>query len=120
MKLNEITNYFYISPFVDENIKKFILSHQFSDATMACQDEAYRWALLLIKNDIEVEYVFGTCNDEGHAWLLVGEDGEIFDPTAAQFAKINRKLRPQDLEYDNEQYYDKDDILNEKLPLFGY
>jgi hypothetical protein len=81
---------FWFSPGFDSDIKNYILTNQFPNACLACQDEVYRWAKKLAKSGIESEIHHGFYypngdydSPEGHSWLEI--EGSIFDPTAGQF-----------------------------------
>lgn len=84
-----------------------------ANPTLACQDEARRWAKRLLEAnpemDIELtEGFFMLDGDpdqaEGHMWLLI--DGDIFDPTAMQF-----KGEIAAVFYEVHLYHEGDDLL---------
>jgi len=50
---------------------------------LGCQDVSYAWAKVFKDAGVSVEVHHGMYKGDGHTWLEV--DGNIFDPTAAQF-----------------------------------
>jgi hypothetical protein len=113
-----MNNYFWFEPSFDEKLKEYILAHQLKNASLACQVESARWANKLLKYNeqlskdeeytVEVHegmYVLESGEQEGHTWLVI--DGNIFDPTAAQFA-------PQEIDnmdYEIHLIHEEDDLL---------